>query len=923
MRRVATFVRTLGALSLTSAFFSGCGGAEAPAPKGTSPLRKIAELTGPAGVASPAPRGQNGRLPLGPKPQSYKLHFEVFPDKDSFRGEARINVRVEDATPFVVLHARGLAFDSITARQGTRTVRGTAEVTDETQGETALRFASPLDPGFAELVLAYHAPYSVDLEGLYRVREAGMNAAFTQFEPVGARRAFPCFDEPAFKTPYDIEVLTGKNDTAFANGREVSREERPEGMLYRFERTAPLPSYLVALAVGPLETLAAKSGGEGPEIRTVALRGRVKDGGEANEAATRLLAAAAYYTGIPYAYGKLDLVAVPNFNAGAMENPGLVTFREERLLLRSPSDRTRYSAESIIAHEFAHQWFGDYVTAKWWDEVWLNEAFATWLAAKLLDGQQPSNFRSIRDAKISASWVMDDDSMPSTHAIRAPITSAASAMEAFDGITYDKGAAVLRMLESDAGAANFQNGLHRYLSTHIHGAAGFEDLWASVVQMTQNPLRKARYRAFLDRPGVPDIDVQSRCDGGHPVVRLSQKPFGVVGMPPVGDSSSLWDVPVCFEVKEKVQCVDVSEASVEKVLSELPCDKALVPNVRMEGYYRFSVSEDVLPLLARSDIAETRMALLLNTWAHVRSGRYAPKVLVATLARFGMERDPHVLSVLSKVLAKVGDALITAPSQKAYATLVSRVLSSAVVRLPVGTTTPLGAHEAQARRDAWTTLFDHGAPSDFLQKQARDRADAALSAHAASKTDGRDRDADELSIELSARRGDEAYWKTLADRLVKTTDAQERVVLVRALASFDDETLLGRSLALALDDTIKLQDLRYLITTSTQRPASREFVLRWFDRNWDAWTKKLPAHQSARAVVVVQAACGSPSKESFTKKVEVALPTFAGWGRTYRAGMDSTKACEMLRARVGADMATALETLPRDSTGRSKPLFAP
>lgn len=866
----------------------------------------MSQLPAPVGAPVPVPRGDMGRLPKGTKPEGYKLRFELFPERESFRGEARISVRLESASPVVVLHAKGLTFDSVTARQGTRSFKGVSEVTDEVQGEVALRFESPIGAGFAELVLAYHAPFSGDLEGMYRVREAGMNAVFTQFEPTSARRAFPCFDEPALKTPFEVEVLTSKNDVAFSNGAEASHEEVEGGVLYRFEKTAPIPSYLVAVAAGPLESQAATSSLEGTDIRTIALRGRAKDGAYANEAATRLLAAAATYTGIPYAYGKLDIVAVPNFNAGAMENPGLVTFREERLLLRSPSLRTRYSTESIIAHEFAHQWFGDYVTAKWWDEVWLNEAFATWMAAKLLDGQTPANFKAIRDAKVSAAWVMDDDSMSSAHAIRAPITSAASAMEAFDGITYDKGAAVLRMLERDVGTEPFQRGLHRYLSTHPHGSAGFEDLWAAIVHEAPPapPLRKGRFQGYLDHAGVPDIDIRTRCDGGHPIVQMKQSPFVALGTAAATDKH-VWDIPVCFEQNGKTQCVDLSTETLEKTFTDFACNKPLVPNAQMEGYYRFSLPEEALPALATESAPETRIALLLNVWAHTRNGRYAPKVLFATLSRFANEKDPQVVSTLAKVLAKVGDTLVTDGSRSAYATLVTNTLAGAAKRFPLGAVTAaIGAHESQARRDVWTTLFDHGTPSTLTLKQAQDRADRAL----ASAEPGTDRDGDELAIELRARQGNERYWATLVERLAKGTDPQERVVIVRALASFDDETLLGRTLTLALDGTIKLQDLRYLVHASIQRPRARSGALTWYDRHWDVWLQKLPAHQAARIVSIMPATCGSALKESLTKKMESALPTFVGWGRTYRSGVETAKTCEALRAQAGTETDTVLST---------------
>ncbi len=442
--------------------------------------RSSDEPRAPAEPTVPAQAPAPGRLPTTVVPVSYSLELTIDPEAERFSGETTIAVDLSAPSAHVFLHAQNLEVKRAQARpEGGEPLTATfKQVSDD--GLAQLTLPGPVGPGRVTLTLEYRAPFDATLEGLFKVKQGEAHYAFTQFEPLAARRAFPCFDEPGFKTPFDVTLIVRQDHAAIANTTRLG-EERIKGNLkrVRFARTAKLPTYLIAFAVGPLEVV------QGPDVppsavrerpiplRAVSVAGRGDELSYALQHTPELVLALESHLGLPYPFDKLDLIAIPDFSSGAMENAGAITFRDSFLLL----DEANASADQkqlfafITAHELAHQWFGNLVTMPWWDDLWLNEAFATYMESVVIGLTRP-DYKPQLSALEATQHAMREDALVSARRMREPIVTPHDIMNAFDEITYSKGAAVIAMFEHYVGKERFRAALAHYLRKHSYGTAG-------------------------------------------------------------------------------------------------------------------------------------------------------------------------------------------------------------------------------------------------------------------------------------------------------------------------------------------------------------------------------------------------------------------------------------------------------------------
>ncbi|HSY24775.1 MAG TPA: M1 family metallopeptidase [Polyangiaceae bacterium] len=895
-------------------------------PSGAEPGAPKEELPSP-----PSPR-DDGRLPNTAVPQGYSLKLTVDPHKPRFSGVTTIAIDVPAPTQYVVLHGRGLhvtravaqpANATTTATGGPETSAGAAKFTATATtrmahggvepDELVLAFDQALPAGHADLEITYDAAFAPDLAGLYRVTEDGRDYAFTQFESTDARRAFPCFDEPGFKTRYDVTLITPRGMTALANTAEAKAQDVAGGLVaHTFQTTVPLPSYLLAFAVGEFDIV---SGQTSPvPIRVVTTKGRGELGKAALEVTSALLARLTDYFGIDYPYPKLDLVAVPDFDAGAMENPGLITFRDTFLLLdpRRTTTAARRGQAEVIAHELAHQWFGDLVTIKWWNDIWLNEGFATWAEGKAVDLWRPA-FGATMEQVAGLEHVMDADALASARAVRQPVRSTGEAMEAFDEITYEKGAAVLRMLEGWLGADMFQRGIHRYLRENAWKTASADDLFKALEYVSTQKIGELA-RGFLEQSGVPEVSLGWTCKADGAKLELRESEWKPLGEPPSAVPRE-WTLPVCLtgEGSKTKSCFTLGQEPIVRALGPT-CPQWVYPNAELAGYYRFVLDRPKLLALARaahSLDATDRLGLLTNAWAAVREGTLAPGVLLDMLPTFDSETDRYVQGQVIDILRSMDHALVADEARPAFRRFVVARLS------------------AQKRALGWESESPRA--EDDEHKLERSRVLSALGDLAGDETtlDEADTfatrwlsDPTSVSNDVAAIAVPLASIRQGAARLVELRAAarsaklpQDRVLAIRSMGMFDDPVVLRAAFDLTLTGEIKLSELNYVLGPAAGRRAGRATLYAWEKDNWAELRKRFPGSLTRGLVSAASSACGAAERDDAKAFFTNAMKDVEGAQRPLDEAIERADLCTALRDHGAADVTAWLAAWQKHHSG--------
>jgi len=554
------------------------------------------------------------RLPEGIAPSHYWIHLEIDPRLSRFSGSARIEVELAAATTFLWLHGIDLEVSSATAvLAGGETIALDWEQMAPT-GIAKLSSATPLPAGKISLLFEYTAPFSTNLEGLYKVEQGSDSYAFTQFEATSARLAFPAFDEPGFKVPFDISMTIPAQYIGITNSPQRSEVMIADGnKTLTFATTRPLPTYLIAFAVGPFDVVewqpipATALRAQPLPLRGITTRGKSEQISFALDNTAAILIELEEYFDTSYPYAKLDIIAVPDFSSGAMENAGAITYREQLILLDADSPVSQKRSFFIThAHELAHQWFGNLVTPYWWEDIWLNESFATWNSHIILDQLFPND--NYREAlQNSASRVMRNDSLASARQIREPIERHQDIGSAFNGITYSKGGGVLSMFESFLGREQFRDGIRHYMKTFAFGNTTADDFIGAIAdanpQVDGNNLRAA-FASYIQQPGLPVISSSLRCDPNGARIELSQQRYLPVGSQ--GSTDQTWIIPACISTVDGGQpssrCLLMKGKAQTLRLDTEHCPAAILPNTGGSGYYRWSLPADQWPpLLAAFD----------------------------------------------------------------------------------------------------------------------------------------------------------------------------------------------------------------------------------------------------------------------------------------------------------------------------------
>ncbi|GGA34030.1 M1 family metallopeptidase [Dyella nitratireducens] len=812
-------------------------------------LTALAACCGAAIAATPADGVPHGRLPRWAAPESYQLAFKVDPAQQDFTGTTTIKLALKQAADHIWINGRDLNVGKVTITDASgRQHAGKYVTVDMKAGVARVDLGNVLQPQTITLTLDYTAPLNQQLQGLYKVNHAGTPYAMTQMEPVSARFAFPGFDEPDFKTPYDIALTIPSALTGVANTSQIS--ETPAGGAWKtlqFARTQPLPTYLVAFAVGPWDvvngpTITADSYRSEPlPLRGVATQGEGHRMQHVLSETPSIIHTLENYYGFGYPFGKLDLLAAPDFSAGAMENPGLVTFRDWFLLLdpQSPTKNVRDSF-NVTAHELAHQWTGDTVTLAWWDDLWLNEAFATWMQQKVTMKVHPE-YRADLDRIAAAENAMENDSLVSARKIRQPITGIGDIETAFDNITYRKGAAVLGMFEGYVGEDVFQKGMRAYIQQHKFGNATADDLIDAIATTAnQGTAFKQAFDSFLNQAGVPYVQTTLEHEGGKTILHLSQGRYLPIGS--TGDATRVWGIPVCVRYgttsSSKTQCEMLDKPEGTMVLADAGTSAWVMPNANARGYYRFSMSKPAWADLTKHVDALNdgeQLAYADSIDAGFRRGDLDASDVLTALQPLATAKTREVaVAPLSTVMWIYRYEANTDAQRTAIADWVTKAYLPRMEQLGY----QRKAGEADGDSLLRTTLA-HALALDFNVPEVRTallkQGDAALSKKQDGSLNLAAADPDLLGDALAVavqERGKPAVDALIAE-LPRTTDPALRNAMLAALSAANTPELANEARDFAITKQVKVGEMAAILRGGRDTPAARDALWQWFTAHYD------------------------------------------------------------------------------------------
>jgi aminopeptidase N len=840
------------------------------------------------------------RLPGNVTPAHYDLAVTPDLQKATFGGSERIEVTLKAPARTITLNAAEIEFDTVTISAGGRTQRAHVTLVPS-RDQATLTVPRVVPAGKAEIEINYRGILNDELRGLYLSKANNRRYAVTQLEATDARRMFPSFDEPAYKATFSLSATIDDGDHAISNGAVLSDTPGPGARKHtvKFETTETMSTYLVALAVGDFVCESGEA--DGVPIRICATPDKKGQTGLALEAAEQILRYYNRYYAVKYPFKKLDVVAVPDFAAGAMENTAAIFYRETLLLAepRTASVPVRKAIALVLAHEMAHQWFGDLVTMRWWDDIWLNEGFANWMETKPLKAWKPEWHMELDEVQ-SNQVAMRLDALRSTRPIRASASTPDQINELFDPIAYEKGAAVLRMVEAWVGEDAFRAGVNTYIGKFQYSNARAEDFWGTLTASTGKPVDKVM-ATFVDQSGVPLVDTVVKCDAGGGMASVSQDVRQAA-------RPRTWRIPVCVKAPSGQVACDVVGAPGANIALDT-CPAWVMANADARGYYRVLAPADMIAAIAQNvaslEPAE-RIALLSDEWALVRAGRRDVGTFLDLGSGFESERNEAVLSTLVGALAAIGEELTTPKTAVAYRAWVARLLRPALDEVgwtpapPSRTTLSVMSTEDEGRRELRAALV--GA----LGEIARDPAVIAKAREVVlselAKPGSVESTLLNAAVPVAALSGDAALYEQYLARSRAASDPEEQHRYMYALAAFSDPALVRRTMDYIAGPEVRTQDTKIFIARLLGNPDARQLAWELLQARWTDVQKKTGEFVGNIVIVgALGAMCGSRALADVKKFFAVHKVPDAE--RTLQQSAERIEACTRLAAAQSGKLA--------------------
>lgn len=884
------------------AILSACGGqAETP----------LAQTPEPAVMLIP-----KGQLPEGVTPTAYRVDLVTNPADASYSGRVEIDVQLDAPTDVIFLHALGPDVTSAAALTANGlSVDASFEGDLAPGGVSRLAFATPLPAGIATLQIDFTAPYNLGLAGLYKASQAGRDYLATQMEPIDARRAFPSFDEPRFKTPWTMTVTAPAENAVIANGAEKAATVLENGWVrHEFATTRPIQSYLVALAVGPYESLTTQpipANAIRPEavpFRSWAAAGKGDQLETAHASTFELLRIQEEYFNYPYPYGKLDLIAVPDFAYGAMENAGAIIYRESALLIDA---RTSLGAQRGVltthAHELAHQWFGNLVTPKWWDDIWLNEAFATWMSYRTMHAYDPEGGFD-RSAIQSGIGAMGADGLASARQIRNPINANGDILSAFDGITYSKGGHVLSMFENYLGEDAFREGIRLHMTRFEDGVADVNDFMTSLSEGSGNAGVVESFKTFIFQPGVPFLEVNVSCqDNSDGRVTISQSRYAPLGS--TIDANQTWQVPFAMRVASRAGDVTHTALLTDKAtdIAVSGCPSFVMPNAGGAGYWRFTTSDDNWKALTENFDKLTggeQMMFADSLVAGFNAGKVSAEAMLAGLAvtpygewdaaSLPLGRLAALTGLLDEADQDLMRARLSATYRPVYDALVAR--------------NDLSQGETLFKEALYRTLV--GVVEDpALRADLKTRAEQYVGLNGAPDASALPASQLGAGMLVGVEEGGTAFFKA-ALAFAKTTDNQrDRRAIFNILAgggSLEDVTGL---LDAAFGDDFQGQEALFMHYAALGHDDDAIVDMGWtrFQRDFEKLLARVPEIRKPQMASVAGSFCDNAKTDAAEAFVKSKADLIPGYERPLAQAVESARLCAALTEAKKDELAAALK----------------
>ncbi len=845
------------------------------------------------------------RLPGGASPEHYTLTVDVNFPTNSFDGDETIQVKLDKPTNTITLNALEIDFHDVSVTAGGQTQPAKVSL-DEKNEMATFTVDKQLAAGEASVHIKYTGHLNDKLRGFYLSTYKGKKYLVSQMESVDARVAFPSFDEPSYKATFDLTAIIPKDDVAISNGEVVSDTPGPgDKHTVKFSTSPKMSSYLVALTVGDWKCISDHT--DGVKVSVCTVPGKENLARFPLEASKNFLHYYDSYYGIKYPLPKLDNIAVPDFEAGAMENWGAIIYRETALLIddKTASVGAKENVADTIAHEMAHQWFGDLVTAAWWDDIWLNEGFATWMTPHPITKWQPE-WMVPQGVVEDTNRALADDSIPSQRPIHQAAESRSQIEQLFDGIAYGKASSVLHMLEAYLGPETFRQGVNLYLKEHAYGNATAADFWTAMAHASHKPVDEIM-PTFVMQAGAPYVNVETKCENGNTTLNLSQKRY--YENPTLFNEANgqLWQIPVCAKginggSAGAQQCFLLTKR--EQQFTMKGCSKFVFPDANALGYYRFSYDSAGLHQMGSGVESaltpEERIALMGNEWALMRAGKHSVGEYLALGAQLKNTPGVVLLADFGRHLDFINDMLVTDADRPEFQAWMRTQFSPLLQQLGYNAKPSDSPLDRQKRALLFGGLGNIAQDPEVIQ-QAKVMVQQLMKDP--TSVDGTLAPA---VVSVAARHGDPELYKQFQAQLQKTSSPEQYYMYARALGQFPQPELIQQTLATALTPAVRGQDL-FMLLPMLEEPQSQQATWDFMRTNFKELQAKTGGGLGGVGIFLYGAGNFCTTQRLDETKQFFQEHSFPGTERNQKEVLENINSCIELRSQQQSNLSAWLK----------------